>query len=346
MKKVLSIILLFIIALLIAYADLISYGLSQLNGQLNVMYNASPVEEVLEDKNFPDSLKDKILVIREVKSFAIHDLGFRDNDNYNKIFDQQGKELMHLVLACPKFSLEPKEWNFPIIGSFPYKGFFNQEAAEKTLKELLDEGYDARIRHPSAWSTLGILNDPILSGMLNKSEGELANTIIHELTHSNIFINDSIDFNENLASFIGDYGAYEFLKRKYGDDSKKAADYIKYLKQEEKFVDYIKLGALRLDSFYVASEGMNEAERLEYKNEIIKDWVSEIDTLELSFYKDWRQKRINEMPDNTFFMSYLTYNKMRNDFELEYQKYWDEKFVEYVISLNEKFEGNKKWYDF
>ncbi len=43
--------------------------------------------------------------------------------------------------------------------------------------------------------------------MLNRSEGDLANLIIHEMSHATIFVKDSVDFNENLATFIGDRGA-------------------------------------------------------------------------------------------------------------------------------------------
>jgi predicted aminopeptidase len=54
---------------------------------------------------------------------------------------------------------------------------------------------------------LGWFTDPILSKMLMRSEGDLANLIIHEMSHATIFVKDSIEFNENLATFIGDRGA-------------------------------------------------------------------------------------------------------------------------------------------
>jgi predicted aminopeptidase len=60
------------------------------------------------------------------------------------------------------------------------------------------------IRNPGGWSTLGWFTDPILSGMLKRNEGDLASLIIHEMVHATIFVKDDVDFNENLASFIGD----------------------------------------------------------------------------------------------------------------------------------------------
>ncbi len=93
----------------------------------------------------------------------------------------------------------------------PYKGFFNQKLAFELKDELEKEGYDVIVRNPGGWSTLGWFTDPILSKMLNRSEGDLANLIIHEMVHSTIFVKDSVEFNENLATFIGDRGAEKFL---------------------------------------------------------------------------------------------------------------------------------------
>ena len=118
---------------------------------------------------------------------------------------------MWVVMACEPFALKPKEWKFPIIGSVPYKGFFKKERAEALKAELEKEGWDVMVRNPGGWSTLGWFTDPILSKMLMRSEGDLANLIIHEMSHATIFVKDSVEFNENLATFIGDRGAELFL---------------------------------------------------------------------------------------------------------------------------------------
>ena len=86
--------------------------------------------------------------------------------------------------------------------------------ADKEMELLKEAGYDVGMRTVGGWSTLGWFKDPILSNMLNRSYGDLANLIIHELVHATIFVKDSVEFNENLASFIGDQGAKLFLKRK------------------------------------------------------------------------------------------------------------------------------------
>lgn len=206
MKRILLALLFMIVLLIIAYWDLIIYGIRQGKGQLNIVWNAKPVDEFLKDPDFPDSLKAKLTLINEVRKYAIDSLGLKDTKNYKTLYDQKGREIMWVVTACEPFRLKAKEWVFPVLGAVPYKGFFNEQRAIDLKKELEQQGWDVSIRNPGGWSTLGWFTDPILSKMLERSVGDLANLIIHEMSHATIFVKDSIDFNENLATFIGDRG--------------------------------------------------------------------------------------------------------------------------------------------
>jgi len=47
----------------------------------------------------------------------------------------------------------------------------------------------------------------------------IASLIIHEQTHATIFLKNRIKFNEELATFIGNEGALQFIKEKYGTES-------------------------------------------------------------------------------------------------------------------------------
>ena len=65
-----------------------------------------------------------------------------------------------------------------------------------------------------------------------------------------IFIKNNADFNENLASFIGDTASYYFLANKYGKSSKQ---YIQYLHEDQDYRTYsrhILRGTKSLDSLY------------------------------------------------------------------------------------------------
>ena len=271
----------------IAFWDLVSYASRQGLGQLNIIWHARPVEEFLDDPEFPDSLKARIKLIDKVRRYAIDSLDLEDTENYKTLYDQHGKEIMWVVMASRRFALSPKEWKFPIVGSVPYKGFFSYERAVKLKDALEEEGWDVIIRNPGGWSTLGWFTDPILSKMLSRSEGDLANLIIHEMVHATIFVKDSIDFNENLATFIGDRGTEQFLKDTYGADSKEFHSYIGEDEDYLKYVEHMLRGAHMLDSLY-ATMGPSDSEK---EKLILKEWamkriVESMDTLSLALTKN------------------------------------------------------------
>jgi predicted aminopeptidase len=324
-------------ALIIWNWSLIYYGIRQGMGQLQIVWNAHPVEEFLKDPSFPDSLKTKLKLIDEVRKFAIDSLGLKDTENYKTLYDQKNKEVMWVVQACEPFELKPKQWHFPIVGSVPYKGFFNKSKALDLQKELEEEGYDVSVRNPGGWSTLGWFTDPILSGMLDRSEGDLASLIIHEMVHATIFIKDDVDFNENLADFIGDTAAYDFLKFKFGKESNQ---YLTYLHQDQdyrKYTRHILKGTLSLDSLYQSMKKEDPIEnKMQIKEAMISKIISSIDTLNLYERKNsttWKKR----LPNNTFFMSYRLYKSKQTIFERELDQKFNGDMREYVKFLSEKY---------
>jgi predicted aminopeptidase len=64
-----------------------------------------------------------------------------------------------------------------------------------------------------AFSTLGWFRDPIYSYMRDYSEKDLAELIIHELFHSTVWLKHHVQFNEQLAQFVGVEGARLYIER-------------------------------------------------------------------------------------------------------------------------------------
>src|SRR5689334_8845624 len=128
-KKVLLAVLVVLTILALWNWSLLLYGIRQGVGQLNVVWNARPVSEILADSTAPDSLKQKLRLINEVRQYAIDSLGLKDTENYKTLFDQQGKEIMWVVTASEPYKLKAKTWTFPVVGEVPYKGYFNVDLA-------------------------------------------------------------------------------------------------------------------------------------------------------------------------------------------------------------------------
>lgn len=327
-----------VILLAIIYHELVGYGIRQGLGQLRIVREARPVEEFLADPTFPDSLKAKLRLIAEVRRFAIDSLGLKDTENYKTLYDQKGQELMWVVMAAEPFKLQAVEWSFPLIGKVHYKGFFSKERALALRAELEENGKDVIVRNPGGWSTLGWFTDPILSKMLDRSEGDLANLIIHEMSHATIFVKDQVDFNENLATFIGDRGAEQFLASRYGKDSKECKIYLGEDADYLKFSDHMLRGARKLDTLYKSfPDEMPVMEKKRLKEGTIRLIVANLDTLSLEVSPNPSGRFTQRLPNNAYFMNFRQYQDKQIGFRAEFQNTYKGNLKAYIADLSKKY---------
>ena len=343
-KKIALIIVGVLIGLAIWQWELVSYGWMQARGQVRILWNTKSVTSVLTDPAYPDSLKQKIELIREIKRFAIDSLGLDESGSYESFYDQEGKPILWIITAAEPYQLIAKQWHFPIIGTFSYKGFFEKERADTTVSELKKQGYDTRIGEVSAWSTLGFLNDPILSSFLDRPEGSLAELIIHELTHGTLFVKNSLEYNENLADFVGEYGALRFLAGKYGKASVPYQDYLATKAFYERYDDHILRGTQRLDSVYRSFKPVTPGVvKDSLKWETIRQIVETSDTITDERSKlparSIKKRPISKLnlPNNAYFMGYLTYRKQQNRFRQEFEKRFGGDFNWYLTFLKQTY---------
>jgi predicted aminopeptidase len=319
--------------------ELLSYGFSQAYGQISIIYKAKPIEEVYKDPEFPDSLKAKLRLIQEIKQFAFDSLGIKYSENYSTLYDQKDEPVLWTVTACEPFQLKAHEWSFPFIGSFSYKGFFNYESAVAEEKKISAEGYDTSIDEIAGWSTLGWFSDPVLSDMLKRSPGSLANLIIHELTHGTLYVKDNVDFNENLASFVGDKGAMIFLRHKYGENSKEFQNYTEGRKNSDQYTFLVFQCASRLDSLYNSFEkGLSIQEKAKRKQTLMNSIIGDLS--DFSAYKGKKSLESEaalQTINNTYFMDFKRYRKDQSYFEKEFITKFKSDFRLYLAYLKDKY---------
>ncbi|MCB0497290.1 MAG: aminopeptidase [Cyclobacteriaceae bacterium] len=336
-KRFIWLLVICIVIAIIYYHQLIGYGIAQAKGQFNVLWNAEPIEEVISRTSTPDTIREKLALIKKIRLFAFDSLGLKKNKNYTTYYNQHGKEILWVVTGCAPYKFEPVEWSFPIIGSFTYKGFFELDKALALAKELKEKGYDVEVSSVTGWSTLGWFKDPVLSNMLEGSVGSMANTIIHELTHGTIFVPDSMTFNENLASFVGRKGGVEFLEKTYGKESEQVISYKNRLSDSERFTRFMKKGASQLDSIYKHSEGLPENELKEIKSKYISSFVSTIDTVRFIDPERYRSIVDTAHINNARFISFLNYRERQEEFNFMLNKQFKGDLHKFVTYWKEQY---------
>ena len=321
--------------------ELISYGYMQGKGQLHIMLNTRPIAEVLADATYPDSLKTKIRLIQEIKQFAQDSLKLDPSQNFTTFHDLQQKPLMWVLVGSEKYALVAAKYVFPVLGTFSYKGFFDRQKLLAADTVLQREGYDTRINEVAAYSTLGFFKDPILSNMLYRNDGNLAELIIHELTHGTLFVKDDLEYNENLADFVGEYGAERFMAQKYGRNSLNYRNYLATNDYWGRYDDHILRATQKLDSVYrlfKPSTPVPVKEAMKWKT--IETIMTATDTLTDDRLNRSTKKRVRlktDLPNNAYFVGFLTYKKHQNRFKTEFATKFKGDFPRYLSYLKNTY---------
>lgn len=182
--------------------------------QGKILSGRKQIVDIMSDKRVDSVTKQKLRVVSDARRYAIDVLNLKAGDSYT-MYSDVGRDTLLLVLsAAYKDRLERYTWWFPIVGTVPYKGFFDFTAARKAADDLDRKGYDTYLRPADAFSTLGFFNDPLLNTTLQADSLTLANTVIHEITHNTFYASGQATFNESFASFVGARGAADFFRRR------------------------------------------------------------------------------------------------------------------------------------
>ncbi len=177
-----------------------------------ILARRRPIAELVADGRVDPDVRRKLQMVLDARAFAKDSLRLRTKESFTT-YSRLDKDTLVLVLSVAyRDRLEPYTWWFPIVGRVPYKGFFDFDAARRAARGFYEDGYDVSLRPSDAFSTLGWFNDPLLSTSLKRDSVDLANTVIHELTHNTYYAPGGAAFNESFASFVGARGAAAFFR--------------------------------------------------------------------------------------------------------------------------------------
>jgi len=176
------------------------------------MSKREPITRVIASPGTPATVRGQLEAVSAIREFASRDLKLPDNGSYRSYADVGRPYVVWNVVAAPEFSVDAKEWCYPIVGCVAYRGYFVERRARAFADKLKRQGLEVNIGGVAAYSTLGHFNDPILNTMLGWNDIELASIIFHELTHQMIYVPNDADFNEALATTVEEEGVRRWLK--------------------------------------------------------------------------------------------------------------------------------------
>jgi predicted aminopeptidase len=229
-------------------------------GQLDLLRNSIPISQAIDDGGLSEEQAAKLELILDAREYARDVIGLNVGNDYTTFYESGGEPVAYNVSACRKDAFEPKLWQFPIVGTVPYLGFFDYDAALARYDQLTAEGLDVFMYEVDAYSGLGYFSNPVLSPMLDRSEISLADTVFHELLHSTIWRANDTSFNESLATFVGRTAAVRYITDRYPDRPELVREAMDLFEDGDRYSDAMLALFNDLDSFY--SSGLSSEARI------------------------------------------------------------------------------------
>jgi predicted aminopeptidase len=241
---------------------------------LKLLTQAEKIQSLLENQDSRLSEKDfeKLRLTPKVLDFMQTDLDLKTHGNYEKFVFVDKQYVTYLLSASDKWKLKLKFWSYPIIGQLPYRGYAALKQAEQEEQELQNLNYDTDLRGVSAYSTLGWFKDPVLSTMMHYSQSGYVETLIHEIIHANIFFKNDGEFNEQIATFLGFWGAQLYFLKEKNLNAFHIKELEKTLQYKILFAKFLKKEKKELEKWYeqLSSEEKQDKVREKRLNEIVK----------------------------------------------------------------------------
>ena len=237
-------------------------------GHAGLLWRRRSIVKTIADPATTPELRRKLELTVAVRRFAFETLALRRTHDYEKWTPVSGGALTWLVSATERVRLKSYEFRFPLVGSFPYKGHFRRDLADAEAAALEAKGWDATVSGASAYNTPLPIADPLPSTLLSYSDGDLTETLIHEMTHATVAFKNRTEFNEGLATWLGTRGAEAFFLKRDGPDSAVLKEWREgHAASDKREALYRDLRG-RLQTLYDGSG--TESEKLEKRKEVFK----------------------------------------------------------------------------
>jgi len=180
--------------------------------EAGILRRRRPILEIVSDSATKPAVARRLRLVLDARAFAVDSIQLAARESFTTYSQLQRDTLVLVLSGAYRDRLKSYTWWFPIVGRVPYKGYFDFDAARDAARKLGASGFDVYLRPSPAFSTLGFFNDPVLSTALSADTLDLANTVIHELTHNTFYASGQAVFNESFANFVGARGSAWFFR--------------------------------------------------------------------------------------------------------------------------------------
>jgi predicted aminopeptidase len=221
--------------------------------EAKILSRREPITDIVKNPRTPPAERRKLAVVLAAREFARDSLHLKTKDSFTTYSRLDHDTLVLVLSAAYRDTLKAYTWWFPVVGTVPYKGYFDFGKAKSDARDLASQGFDIYLRPSDAFSTLGWFNDPLLNTSLRRDSIDLANTVIHELTHNTFYAPSQVAFNESFAMFVGAHGAAGFFRSRGADSAAKISE-LRWT--DDKLLATFWAGLIKtLDSAYKAHPG-------------------------------------------------------------------------------------------
>jgi len=282
-------------------------------GQFRLLNGSIPIEKALHEASLTQAQETRLRLVARIKDFGEKELGLKKTGNYETVYLSSPLSPIYTVSASPKDRLSQKTWWFPIVGDMPYLGFFDLEGAQEERDRLINEHLDVSLSVADAYSTLGWFKDPVTLNLIEGSTPDLVETILHEMTHTTIYLKGQGAFNEGVAVLVGKVGAFLFFEDVFGPSHPFTEEAKKSIEDERIFSRFLAAFMDKLEQFY--NSPITYQEKLARREEVFAGSLEEFKHIRKRF-KTNHFVHFGERPlNNAYILSVGLYHRNFDLFE-------------------------------
>lgn len=226
----------------------LQYYRQSAGGQLDIVQRRQAIDSLLADESQDAELREHLMRVSTLRKFAIEELALPDTGSYTQYADLERDYAVLGLYAAPEFSIELKNWCYPVVGCAAYRGYFDRSMLSTYVNELKQQDYDTYVAAVPAYSTLGWFDDPVLNTAIQWSEVQMAGLIFHELAHQQLYVKGDTVFNESFATAVERAGVERWLTKHKTEAAVKR--YRDYWRDRRQVVSLIETTRLALDALY------------------------------------------------------------------------------------------------